>query len=168
MQMIANPRRRHRRSRRRRHTSRRRRRNAGITPFVSNPLILNPRRSFMNRRRRNPGMSMPSLRTATQKVFTYGGGALLGAGANIFAFNKIENDWFRNGARLAGAVFLGPMLKGEMGAAAAGALLYPVAVELAALVGLPVETEADLDLLSADLDEVLTDDESEELFSTYG
>lgn len=166
MQMLANPRRRSRSRRRARGRSRRR--NAGIAPFVSNPLILNPRASFINRRRRRSNPGMPSLNTAMSKALTYGGGAALGAAANVFALNKISNDYIRNGARVVAAIFAGPMLKGEMGAAAAGALMYPVMVELAALVGLPVEgTEADLDLLAADLEDVLSEEEASELYDSY-
>ncbi len=148
MQM-ANPRRRRRRTRRRR-----RRRNAGITPFVAgnNPYILsNPRR----RRRRNPGMPRLTLRNMTDKLMKYGGGSAIGTAANVFVLNDIESDWLRNGARVGSAVLGGMFLRGELGAATAGALMYPVWVEVAAMLNLPVGTDASLDVLSADLEDAM-------------
>lgn len=139
---------------------RRTRRNAGITPFVasnrSNPLILqNPRRR--RRRRRNPTMN---LKTFIDKTLTYSGGAAVGAGLNILALRRIENDWVRNGARIAAAVASGMFLKGEMGAAAAGATLYPLFAEVALMTNLvpgAEPTEADLHELAADLGAALDD-----------
>ena len=154
MQMT-NPRRR----RRRKSTRKRRRRNAGITPFVSgnNPYILsNPRR-----RRRNPGMPRLTLRTMSDKLFKYGGGSALGTAANVFVLNDIEQDWMRNGARVGVAVLGGMFLRGEMGAAMAGAAMYPVWVEVAAMLNLPVGTDADLDVLSDDIDDAMDDSDYE-------
>jgi hypothetical protein len=137
-----------------------RRRNAGVTAFTgnsrNNPLILqNPRRR--RRRRKNPQMN---LKTFINKTLTYSGGAAVGAGLNILALRRIENDWARNGARLAAAVASGMFLKGEMGAAAAGATLYPLFAELALMTNLvPASepTEADLHELAADLEAALDD-----------
>ncbi len=152
MQM-ANPRRR----RRRKKSTRRRRRNVGVVgPFVAgnNPYILsNPRR-----RRRNPGMPRLTLRTMSDKLFKYGGGSALGTAANVFVLNDIENDYFRNGARVGVAVLGGMFLRGELGAAMAGASMYPVWVEVAAMLNLPVGTDADLDILSDDMNDALEDD----------
>ena len=139
---------------------RRRRRNAGIAPFVSsrksNPLILqNPRRR--RRRRSNPSMN---VKTFINKTLTYSGGAAVGAGLNILALRRIENDWLRNGARIVAAVASGMFLKGEMGAAAAGATLYPLFAEVALMTNLvpaTQATEADLHELAADLEAALDD-----------
>lgn len=176
MATYSNPRRRKRRrptaTKRRRRAApvrrRRRRRNAGITPFVSssNPLIL---RNARRRRRSNPKLS---LRSALNGLMYHGGGSALGAAANILALNKIENMWMRNGARIGAAVLssvlLGPKWKG-MGAATAGALLYPVWQEVALRVLAPAAaaTEADMDLLSADLTEALSGVNMEDLVDNY-
>jgi hypothetical protein len=134
-----------------------RRRNAGITPFVQrNPLILqNPRRR--RRGRRNPTLN---FNTILSKTLTYTGGAAVGAGANILALRRIENDWLRNGARLATAIAAGYFMKGEMGAAAAGATLYPMFAELALMFnltggGTASPTGVDLNELAADLEAAL-------------
>jgi hypothetical protein len=153
------------RRRRRRSTRRRRRRNAGITPFVAgNPYILSnpPRR----RRRRNPnGLARQfTVKRIMDNTLTYGGGAALGTAANLFALNAIEGDWIRNGARYAVAVFGGQMLGKDMGAAFAGATLYPLLTELAAMLNLPVGTEADLDVLAADLEDIYGDEEQEDVW----
>lgn len=150
--------------RRRRTTRRRRRRNAGIVPFVQNPLILNnPRR----RRRSNPRLRL-SVQQIAGDVLAYGGGSAIGAAVNIMGINRIENVWARNGTRIGAAVLAGmlPALMGtrgrameKAGAAAAGALMYPVWQEVALqLLAPPVaaaETEADLDMLAADLESAL-------------
>lgn len=160
---MSNPRRRRRRSTRRRRpaTRRRRRRNAGVQPFVAgNPYILaNPRR---RRRRSNPKFGGQfTLKKIVDNTMTLGGGAALGTAANLFALNNIEGDWLRNGARYAAAVFGGQMLGGNMGAAFAGATLYPLLTEVAAMLNLPVGTEADLDVLAADLEDIVGDEDEE-------
>jgi hypothetical protein len=159
---MSNPRKRRRRSRRR---------NAGIRPFVaqSNPLILqNPRRR--RSRRRNPSLNFKGL---LNKGLTYTGGAAVGAAANILVIRRIENDWLRNGLRVAGAVAAGALLKGEMGAAAAGATLYPMFAELAImfnLTGAPtgdapmLPTGVDLNELAADLESALNEVSDNQLF----
>lgn len=153
VQMKSNPRR-----------KRRRRRNAGITPFVqprnANPLILqNPRRR--RKRRTNPKMN---LNTIFNKILTYSGGSAIGAGANILAIRRIENDWLRNGTRVAAAVLGGMFLRGEMGAAMAGATLYPLFAEIALMTELVGGggTEADLHELAADLEAALNEIDTEE------
>jgi len=85
----------------------------------------------------------------------FGGGSLMGVGINVFGLNRIENDYFRNGARVGSAVLGGMILRGELGAAFAGAAMYPVWVEVAAMLNLPINLEADLDVLAADLEQVL-------------
>jgi len=159
---------------RRRRSYRRRRHNAGIVPFIqknprrrsrryANPLILeNPRR----RRRRNAGsMSLSSalnLRNVGAKLLAFGGGSAIGTAANIFAINKLDNVWLRNGVRLAVAVIAPNVIKGDMGAAISGSILYPLWQEVAmrflapaAAGGADAATEADLDALQADLEDVL-------------
>lgn len=157
---VGNPRRRKSYGRRRVY---RRRRNAGITPFIQrNPLILeNPRR----RRRRNAGGmgTALNLKNVGAKLLAFGGGSAVGTAANIFAINKIDNLWMRNGARLALAVLAPNVVKGDMGAAISGALLYPLWQEVAMRFLAPsaaagadaTATEADLDALQADLEDVL-------------
>ncbi len=157
-----------RRSPRKRVTRRRRRRNAGVTSFVqpraNNPLILqNPRR----RKRRNPAKL--NLNTMMTKVLTYSGGSAVGAGINILAIRRIENVWMRNGARVAAAVLGGNFLKGEMGAAMAGATLYPLFAEVALQFNLVPgmegeDTEADLEELAADLEAALDDIDLDEQY----
>lgn len=99
-----------------------------------------------------------TLRTMSDKLFKYGGGSALGTAANAFLLNDIENDYFRNGARIGTAVIGGMFLRGELGAAMAGAAMYPVWIEVAAMLNLPVGSEADLDVLSADLDDAVGDE----------
>ncbi len=155
-----------RRSRRRRAV----RRNAGIAPFVQrNPLILeNPRRR--RRSRRNPlSLSGLNLNKFISKAVTYGSGSVIGAAVNILALRKIENDYMRNGARVLAAVMAGAFMPGDMGAAAAGATLYPLFAELALafkLVEGPMATSADLSDLAADLQDLV--DETEDDDSDYG
>ncbi len=134
--------------RRRRHRSKRR--NAGITPFIK----ANPhRRSLARRRSSNP--SFPSMQTMYRKSLTYGGGALIGEAVNMFALNKIPNNWMRNGARVIVACMAAPMLGGELGAAAGGVMFSPLVKELAIILKLPgIATEADLE---ADLQDLLND-----------
>jgi hypothetical protein len=173
--MIVNP--------RRRRTSRRRR-NASVTPFVrSNPLILRNPRSI-RRRRRNPGMGGGfTMKNILDKGLSYGGGSALGAGINMIALSKIEDKWFRNGARLAAAIGGGILLKGDLGAAAAGATLYPMWQELAVMLKvisgpkpfLPYPdgsqtvkaASASLDELSADLQDVLDEAAVDEIYDNY-
>jgi len=157
---------------RRRRSYRRRRHNAGIVPFIqknprrrsrrySNPLILeNPRR----RRRRNAGGLTGALnfKNVGAKLLAFGGGSAIGTAANIFAINKLDNPWLRNGVRLAVAVIAPNVIKGDMGAAISGSILYPLWQEVAmrflapaAAGGADAATEADLDALQADLEDVL-------------
>lgn len=176
-QMIVNPRRRRRSSHKRR--------NASVTPFVrSNPLILRNPRSIRRRRRSNPGGNF-SLKNILDKGLSYGGGSALGAGINIIGLSKIENKWFRNGARLAAAIGGGILLKGDLGAATAGATLYPMWQEIAVMLSLvsgpkpflpypdghapnaAVKVGASLDALSADLQDVLDEAAANEIYDQY-
>jgi hypothetical protein len=159
MQIAANPR------KRRKSTKRKRRRNAGIVPFVAatptrsgyaNPLILNNPPKRRRRRRKNPALK---LETVAKRLMIAGGGSAIGATGNILGLNKIEDMWFRNGARIASSTAAAVLLRGELGAAAAGAFLYPVWQEVALRVLSPTEAdlEDDLDTLAADLEDVLDD-----------
>lgn len=153
--IAANPRRRYRR--------RARRRNAGITPFVSNPMIMaNPRR----RRRRNP-LSSLNFSNILGKSLSYGGGAAIAVAANALVINRVENVWARNAARVLGAVLGGAMLGGELGAATAGGMFYPLMQELSAqLLGQTAGasgTEADMDVLAADLEDIMDELDSSDL-----
>ncbi len=152
--MIVNPRRRRNRGRRR---------NAGITPFVSNPLILSPNPRRKRRRARNPlaGLNLQSVLT---RGLTYGGGAAIAVGANTLLLNGVGNFWMRNGARFAGAVGAALFLKGDLGAATAGGMFYPLMQEMASRVlgTTSAATETDLEGLAADLEDVMDDlDESD-------
>lgn len=160
-----NPRRRRRNALRTFYNPRSRRRNAGIAPFIQrNPLILeNPRR----RRRSNPGGlgGLFNFKSVGAKLLNYGGGSAIGTAANIFAINKIENVWMRNGLRVVAAILAPNLIKGDMGTAMAGSLLYPMWQEVALRFLTPASdtsstttttaTEAELDALSADLSDVL-------------
>ncbi len=147
MLLNRNPRR---RRRGKRHNPRRRR-NAGIAPFIQ----ANPRRRSLARRRKNPSFAIPSVNTIMRKSITYSGGAALGVGMNLFALNKIDNHWLRNGARILTACIGAPMLGGELGAAASGALFAPLVSEIAVFFKIPgIATEADLE---ADLQDLLDD-----------
>jgi hypothetical protein len=119
---------------------------------MSNP----PRRK--RRRRANPlaGLNLKSL---LSKGLTYGGGAAIAVGANTLLLNSIGNFWVRNGARFAGAVAGTVLMKGELGAATAGAMFYPLMQEVAAkFLGTGATgTEADLEGLAADLEDVMDD-----------
>lgn len=142
---------------------RRRRRNAGITPFVQNPMILsNPRR---RRRRRNPSATILS------DLAYIVGGTVGGAALNRLAFNTINNFYVRNGARVAAAGLLAYIGgRNTLTAAAAGATLAPLIPDLELLISHsgatpaknPRELAAELSaLLEADLSD--GDDLSEEL-----
>lgn len=146
------------RRRRRKPTKRKRRRNAGIVPFVAatparyapNPLILNNPRRRRRSRKRNPKLTLKSVGWG---LFESGSGAGIGAAANIFALNKIEDGFMRNGLRVAAAVLASMIPNRGIGAASAGALLYPVFQEVGLMVLQP--TDADLDVLAADLEDIL-------------
>lgn len=165
--MASNPRRRRRPARRKRYT-RRRRRNAGVTAFTNqgargNPLILsNPRR---RRRRRNPKLNLKRLMS---DLLTYTGGGALGYGVNQFGLSQIPNDWVRRGAQVATAMVGAMFMKGNLGASFAGATMYPLIADIAMYTGLvAVPSEADLDELSADLEDALgleADLEDDELY----
>lgn len=145
------------------------RKNAGITPFVRNPLILdNPRRR--RKKRRNPDFSMKGM---ASNLMSFGGGSAIGAGINILGLRRIENDWVRNGARIAAAIIGAAFLKGSFGGAMAGATLYPAWAELALMANLVsgtpavTSTGADLSDLAADLQDVLDeidDDDDDEMY----
>ena len=166
--------------RRRSHKARRRNPMAPFVRSLNNPLILrNPR--AIRRRRRNPGLNL-SIKSILDKSLSYGGGSALGAGINIIGLSKIENTWFRNGARLGVAVLGGSFLKGDLGAAMAGATLYPMWQEIALFLSLiegphpfmpypeaptAAKTEASLDLLSADLQDVLDEAAAAEMYDNY-
>lgn len=149
----------------RRRSRRRRRRNAGITPFVSNPMIMaNPRR---RRRRRNPLASL-NFSNILGKSISYGGGAAIAVAANTLVINRVDNVWARNAARVLGAVLGGAILGGELGAATAGGMFYPVIQELSAhLLGTggaaASGTEADMDVLAADLEDIMDELDSSDL-----
>lgn len=155
----------------RRSGGRRRRRNAGIAPFVQNPLILsNPRR----RRRRNPNpFTGLTLRKAFMTGASSAGGAAIALGANSLVLNRIQNDWLRRGAQLAaniiGGVALGSVSPG-LGASYMGAMWYPLYQDLFAnFLGMGVVAgvsakEADLDALAADLEDVM-DEMDEDIFA---
>jgi len=146
---------------RRRRTYRRRRRNAGVTAFThqgarSNPLILSnpPRR---RRRRSNP---RPNLKRIVSQALVHLGGGAVGYGVNQFGLAAIENDWARRAAQVAAGIAAATLMKGELGAAAAGAIYYPLVADLAMFSGLvAIPTEADLDELSADLESSLLEDD---------
>jgi hypothetical protein len=148
------------RAKRRHHAApvrRRRRRNAGITPFVasSNPLMANPRRRRAGLARRSNPFTSP--KRMLEDTLANLGGAGIGVAANYFAINRIENVWARNGARAAAAIGSAYFIPGKLGAAAAGAMMYPAILELVdhfAPKGWG-EKEADLDMLSADLEALL-------------
>jgi hypothetical protein len=87
----------------------------------------------------------------------------MAVGANTLFLNSVANFWARNGMRFGGAVLAAMFLKGDLGAAAAGGMFYPLMQELAAKVlGGTTATEADLEGLAADLEDVMDDlDESD-------
>lgn len=137
-------------------------RNAGISPFVQNPLILsNPRRRH---RRRNPSARAGlSLNKLLNSLLTGAAGAGTALTVNTVALNKIANPWFRRGAQAGAAVVGGALIASKspaMGGAYTGAQLYPLVQDLAAdLLGIGgaavAATEADIDALAADLEDVM-------------
>lgn len=148
-----------------------RRVNAGITPFVasSNPLV-NPRRRRRKSRRRNPMTGVFDLKKLIKNSVAYGGGAAVGTAANLFGLRRIENDYFRNGARVVaatmGGMIVANMVSAEAGGAVAGSTLYPLFAEMAMKLGL-VEapaTEIDLKEMGIDLEDIIDDDDDGELF----
>jgi hypothetical protein len=142
----------------------RRRRNAGIAPFIQrNPLILE-NAGRRRRRHRNPSLgNIFNFKSVGMKILNYGGGSAIGAAANIFGINKIDNVWFRNGLRVIASILAPNLIRGDMGTAMSGALLYPLWQEVALRFLAPADagtdtttaTEAELDALSADLQDVL-------------
>lgn len=137
-----------------------RRVNAGITPFVANPLS-NPRRR--RKRKRNPmGMAMlKQPKVLVVKALSLGGGAAAGTAVNLFGLRRIQNDWYRNGARVVAAVAGAIIVPGDIGSSMAGATLYPLFAEVAMKLGL-VEapaTEIDLNEMGIDLEDVMNDGE---------
>lgn len=146
------------------------RRNAGIAPFVQNPLILsNP---VKRRRRRANPMALPKLRTSLENGLSYGGGAALALTANTLGLNKIQNTWGRRGAQVGTAIVGGIMMSRKsqsLGGAFAGAMMYPFLQDLAAdmlgvgvAAGVATAKEADLEALAADLEDVMEEMEEED------
>jgi len=133
------------------------RRNAGITPFISNPLIMdNPRRR--RRARRNP-----SMRGLFSEIMMLMGGALGGAGLNRIGISHISNFYARNGARV-GAAGLLAYLGGRspLTAAAAGATLAPMLADIEMHMASTTATKNPRELaeeLSALLEADLSDDD---------
>lgn len=149
----------------RRRRYRRRRRNAGIAPFVRNPLIMSNPPHRRRRRKRNP-LGHLDFKTILSKSMTYAGGAAISVGANALLLNRVDNVWARNGARLLAGVVGGAMLGGDLGASTAGAFFYPLVQELAAHVlgkTTVTGTEADMDVLAADLEDIMDELDSSDL-----
>lgn len=148
----------------RRKRGRKKRRNAGIAPFVRNPLIMsNPRPR--RRRKRNPMESL-SVKHIISKSLTYAGGAGMAVATNAFILNRVDNFWARNVSRLGLAVVGAAFIPNrELGAASAGAMFYPLIQELMAKMlgqSAVTGTEADMDVLAADLEDIMDDlDESD-------
>lgn len=158
-----------------------RRRNAGITPFIQNPLILSnpPRRR--RHKRKNP-LALPSLMKMGESLISWGGGTALALTVNTLGTSKISNTWGRRGAQAAAAAIGGSVVGSKsaaMGGAFAGAMLYPLLQDLAAdLLGIGVAAgtaaahEADIDALAADLEDVLDemgdDDDDDDDDGGYG
>lgn len=148
------------------------RRNAGIAPFVQNPLILsNPRRR--RRVRRSNPLALPSLKGALDALLAGGGGAGVALAVNMMGTSRIDHPWLRRGAQAGAAVIGGALLAGKsqnLGAAYTGAMMMPLVQDLAAdLLGIGVAAgatakEADLDALAADLEDVLDDMSDEDSF----
>lgn len=147
------------------------RRNAGIVPFVqsANPrprrrrnaslrvnpmLVANPRRKMHRRPRHSNPLSSP--KKAFVNALLNIGGSGVGAAANYFGIAKIENVWARNGSRIVLSSLSG-FVPGAMGGSMAGALLMPAWVELFNYFVKPkaAPTEADLDSLAADLEDLM-------------
>jgi hypothetical protein len=97
-----------------------------------------------------------NLQRAANRILIYAGGSAIAVGANILAISRIENKWARNGVRVAAAVFAPMFVKGDMGASFAGAMLYPVVEEMAAELNI-LPQEADLEMLTADLEQALNE-----------
>ena len=117
----------------------------------------NPRR---RRRHSNPLTSALTLKNLVNKGLTFGGAAVIAVGANALVLNRVDNFWLRNGSRFGGGIVAAAFLKGDLGAATAGAMFFPMFQELAAkLLGktLVTGTEADMDVLAADLEDVMDD-----------
>jgi hypothetical protein len=142
--------------------TRARRRNSGIAPFVSNPLIMsNPRR----RRRRSNPLSSLTFSNILTKGLTYGGGAAIAVGSNALVLNRIENVWGRNVARFGAGILSAVLLPSELGAATAGGMFYPMLQEFATMLlgkSVVTGTEADMDVLAADLEDVMNELEADE------
>lgn len=177
--VFVNPARKHGKKRRKRSSGKRRkrvmrfkgarftgtvRRNSGITPFVSNPMILsNPRRR--HRRRRNP-----SAHLLGDLAYILGG-TVGGAALNRLAFNHMNNFYVRNGARVASAALLAYLGgRNPLTAAAAGATLAPLVPDVEMLLGglspkkNPRELAEELSaMLEADLSEDLSEDLDDDL-----
>ena len=176
---LANPRRKH----------RAKRRNAGISSFIQrNPLILeNPRRRRRHGKRRNPivrhkrrsrrsnpGINF-SLKGLTTAAIELGGGAAIGFIADRYVVSAIPVTTqsattaviLRTAIRLGvGVLAMKFLKKGDMGAAAAGAVLYPAMQDLAAqfmpgtvspVQGFSADLAADLSADLSDMEEILDD-----------
>ena len=140
------------------------RRNAGITPFIQNPLILsNPRR---RRRRRNPSFSMGSLKSVLSECLTDGAGAAAALGVSAFGTNRIASPLYRRGAQVLAAVVGGAAVGSyskNLGRSFRSAMFFPLVQDLAVdLLGTSIAVsatakEADVDALAADLEDVLDD-----------
>jgi len=147
------------------------RRNAGLSPFLQqNPLILsNPKRR--RRARKNP-IGIPSMKSVLDTLMSAGGGAGLALVVNTVGTSKIQNAWYRRAAQFAAAVIGGQLVSSSassaMGSAFTGAMMYPLAQDVAADLlafgvgaGAATAKEADLDALAADLEDVLDDMDGE-------
>lgn len=151
------------------------RRNAGIAPFIQNPLILsNPKRR--RRAQRNP-LGAPNMKAAFDNALSYAGGTAVALAVTTVGTSKITNAWARRGTQLAASVVGGSMLgkkSAAMGGAFAGAMMYPLLQDLAAdLLGIGVGAgvaakEADLDALAADLEDVLDDMDDSDVLGDDG
>jgi hypothetical protein len=97
-----------------------------------------------------------NIQRAANRILTYAGGSAIAVAADILALKKIENVWARNGIRVVAAAFAPMFLKGDMGSAFSGAILYPVVEEMAAELNI-LDNEADLECLAADLEAALDD-----------
>jgi hypothetical protein len=101
-----------------------------------------------------------NIQRVANQLLIYTGGSAIAVGANILAINRIENMWARNGVRVAAAVFAPMFIKGDLGAAFSGAMLYPVIEEMASQLNIAPQ-EADLEQLAADLETALEDEYDE-------
>jgi hypothetical protein len=78
---------------------------------------------------------------------------------------RIENVWLRNGARVVLAAAAGALFQNTFGGATGGAMLYPLMTEIAIqtnMLGEPTATEADIEEISADIEDLLDDDDSDD------